>query len=109
MDGIERCRIYIDDKEALSASIEWTKRGTSLLEVAAQPHGVEPGDQLSKDGRYIYSKTGAAGKVTCSNPIKEDSTLFTAIRISGASTPDESAMLELIRGYSEGVAASTKC
>lgn len=85
-EGIRRCRIYVDGKEVLSASSEWLSKESSLLEVAALPsNSVEPGDTVTKDGRYIYSKTGAIGKVTCLAPPTSGERVFVSIRISGGS------------------------
>ncbi|MFJ8747739.1 hypothetical protein ACIREO_00075 [Streptomyces sp. NPDC102441] len=108
-EGIRRCRLYVDDKEILSASTLWISRDTSLLEVAAMAYNsVDPGDKKTKDGRYIYSKTGAIGTVTCQPPPTPNERVFASIRISGGK-PDAEALKNLIREYSEKLANSDHC
>lgn len=108
-EGIRRCRIYVDGKEVLSASSEWLSKESSLLEVAALPsNNVEPGDTVTKDGRYIYSKTGAIGKVTCLAPPTSGERVFVSIRISGGK-PDAEALKNLIREYSKKLDNSDHC
>ncbi|MFE7752937.1 hypothetical protein [Streptomyces sp. NPDC057428] len=108
-EGIRRCRIYVDDKEVLSASSEWLNKDRSLLEVAAMAYNnVDPGDRKTKDGKYIYSPTGAIGKVTCLTPPTSSERVFASIRISGGK-PNAKALKDLIREYAEELKNSDHC
>ncbi|MFJ8860893.1 hypothetical protein ACIRD8_20995 [Streptomyces sp. NPDC102451] len=108
-EGIRRCRIYVDGKEVLSASSEWLRKDASLLKVAAMPfNNVDPGDTVTRDGKYIYSKTGAIGEVTCLVPPTSSERVFASIRISGGK-PDAEALKNLIREYSKKLDNSDHC
>lgn len=108
-EGIRRCRIYVDDKEVLSASSEWLNKDMSLLDVAALPfNNVDPGDSVTKDGKYIYSKTGAIGEVYCPKPPTSSEKVFASIRVSGGE-PNAEALKNLMREYTERLDSSDHC
>ncbi|MEV6261661.1 hypothetical protein AB0M42_13020 [Streptomyces sp. NPDC051784] len=108
-EGIRRCRVYVDDKEALSASSEWLRKDTSLLDVAAMPfNNVAPGDKITKDGKFIYSENGAIGEVTCLRPPTSSERVFTSIRVSGGK-PGAEALKNLVREYAEKLKNSDHC
>ncbi|MFD1829259.1 hypothetical protein ACFSJS_06235 [Streptomyces desertarenae] len=108
-EGMDRCLIRVDGKHALALNIEWWEEGTSLSKFASVFPGVDPGDKESEDGRYLYSDTGAVGKVTCPKPRKSGDDLFVAARTSEVGTPDEAAMKKLITAYAEAVGKSDEC
>ncbi|MFJ9530905.1 hypothetical protein [Streptomyces cyaneofuscatus] len=108
--SIRRCRIYVDGKEALSASSEWLNKDKQLRDVAARSYNyVEPNDTVSDDGMYIYSDTGAIGRVICTRPPTASERVFASIRVSDAGRPDAAALSKLIRAYSEALKDSQHC
>ncbi|MFJ6850324.1 hypothetical protein ACIQM3_07235 [Streptomyces sp. NPDC091271] len=108
-EGIRRCRIYVDNKEVLSASSEWLRKDMSLRDAARSTfNNVDPDDKITKDGKYIYSKTGAIGAVVCETPPTSSERVFSSIRISGGK-PNAEALEGLIREYSEKLANSDHC
>lgn len=108
--SIRRCRIYIDGKEALSVSSEWLNKDKKLRDVAAHSYNyVEPNDTVSDDGMYIYSDTGAIGRVMCTRPPTASERVFASIRVSDAGRPDATALSKLIRAYSEAIKDSQHC
>ncbi|WP_101256078.1 hypothetical protein [Streptomyces barkulensis] len=108
-DGMTRCLVYVDDTQVLTFNIEWWKKGTSPARFASVFPNVEPGDKETEDGRFIYSGTGAVGKVTCPEPRKPDDDLFVAARVDEPGKPDEAAMKKLIAAYAEAVGKSGEC
>jgi hypothetical protein len=108
-DGMKRCLVYVDDEQVLTFNIEWWRKGTSLARYASVFPNVEPGDKETEDGRYLYSETGAIGKVVCPEPRKPDDDLFVAARVDEPGKPDEAAMKELIAAYAEAVGKSDEC
>ncbi|MFE2292338.1 hypothetical protein [Streptomyces sp. NPDC059452] len=108
--GFKTCRINVDGKAALSISSQWENKEKSLRDVAAYAYNnVDPGDQVSGDGMYIYSDTGAIGHVVCTEPPTASERVFAFIRVSDAGKPDESALAKLIRTYSESIKDSEHC
>ncbi|WP_410539370.1 hypothetical protein [Streptomyces sp. KL2] len=108
-DGMTRCLVYVDDTQVLTFNIEWREKGSPLARFASVFPNVEPGDKKTEDGRYIYSGTGAVGKVACPKPRKPDDDLFVAARVDEPGRPDEAAMKKLIAAYAEAVGKSGEC
>lgn len=110
--GARRCYVNVDGKEALAAAVELYEQGSSLDYVATSAIGVEPGDRETADKRYMYSSTGAIGRVKCVDPSKidkdTDGELFTSIRIEGEPAT-ESQILALITDYTDAMADSAAC
>ena len=108
-EGLDRCLVHVDGKQALALNIEWREKGSSLVNFASVFPGVDPSDKESEDGRYLYSDTGAVGRVTCPKPRKTGDDLFVAVRTSEVGKPDEAAMKKLIAAYAEAVGTSDEC
>ncbi|CAL9370298.1 hypothetical protein [Streptomyces radiopugnans] len=109
VEGVKRCLVDVDGQQVLALSTEWWKKGTSLGKAALVIPNVDPDDKETEDGRYLYSDTGAIGKVTCPNPRKDDGDLFVAARVNEPGRPDEAAMKKLIAAYAEAVGKSGEC
>ncbi|MBN3929649.1 hypothetical protein IQ279_08350 [Streptomyces verrucosisporus] len=109
VEGVRRCLVSVDGEQVLALSTEWWKKGTSLRKAALVIPNVDPDDKETRDGRYLYSDTGAVGKVACSDPRKADGDLFVAVRVNGPGKPDEAAMKKLISAYAEAVGKSGEC
>jgi hypothetical protein len=104
----KRCRLHVDDESTLSASIEPWERNASAQDVARVALAVDPSDTQSKDRRFIYSKTGAVGRVNCPTTSSSNQFLWATVRV----THDEATageMRELIAAYADAVAASSEC
>ncbi|PJE95073.1 hypothetical protein CUT44_25835 [Streptomyces carminius] len=108
-EGMERCLVHVDDEQVLTFNIEWWREGTSLAKFASVVPNIDPGDKETEDGQYIYSDTGAVGKVACPRPRKTDGDLFVAVRVDEPGSPDEAAVQKLIAAYAEEVAKSDEC
>ncbi|MER5210868.1 hypothetical protein ABT063_09885 [Streptomyces sp. NPDC002838] len=104
----KRCRIHVDGESVLSASTERWEDETTASDVAQSALGVDPQDQQSDGGRYIYSSTGAVGKVDCAKADEAHEPLWASVRVThdDAKAAD---MLKLIRGYGEAVGSSEEC
>lgn len=109
VEGIKRCLVNVDGKQVLAVGTEWWKKGTSLRKAALVIANVDSGDKETEDGRYLYSDTGAIGKVTCPKPRKTDGELLVTARVNEPGTPDEAAMKKLIAAYAEAVGKSDEC
>ncbi|MER6999493.1 hypothetical protein [Streptomyces sp. NPDC000410] len=116
-DGVERCYLDVDGNPAFAASIQWWKgEDATLAWIAKGEIGVDPFDKMTPDNRYIYSSTGAVGRVACPEEKRTGEKVFVSLRTdSGATksreggTPTESQMEKLIIAFSESVPASGKC
>ncbi|HZG06685.1 MAG TPA: hypothetical protein VE546_24495 [Streptomyces sp.] len=108
-EGMKRCLVNVDGEQVLAFNIEWREKGSSLFNFASVFPGVDPSDKESEDGRYLYSDTGAVGKVTCPKPRKTSGDLFVATRVANSGKPDEAAMRKLIAAYAEAVGTSDEC
>ncbi|MEU0895754.1 hypothetical protein [Streptomyces massasporeus] len=104
----KRCRIHVDGESVLSASTEHWEGETTASDVAQYALGVDPQDQRSDEGRYIYSSTGAVGKVDCAQAEEAHEPLWTSVRVThdGAKNAD---MLKLVKAYTEAVGSSPVC
>ncbi|MEU7283250.1 hypothetical protein AB0A69_31420 [Streptomyces sp. NPDC045431] len=102
----------MDEKTAVAAAVELYEQGSTLDHVAARAIGVEPGDKATADKRYLYSSTGAIGRVKCVDPSKlskvADGELFTSVRVEGGPAA-ESEILALITDYTDAMADSAAC
>ncbi|PAZ14871.1 hypothetical protein CLM62_16765 [Streptomyces sp. SA15] len=104
----KRCRIHVDGESVLSASTERWEDETTASDVAQSALGVDPQDQQSDGGRYIYSSTGAVGKVDCAKAEEAHEPLWASVRVTHDDTKDTD-MLKLIRAYAEAVSSSEEC
>lgn len=104
----KRCRIHVDGDSVLSASTERWEGDTTASDVAQSALGVDPQDQRSDEGRYVYSSTGAVGKVDCAQSEEAHEPLWASVRIThdGAKSAD---MLALVKAYTEAVGSSPTC
>ncbi|MFJ1736990.1 hypothetical protein [Streptomyces sp. NPDC088254] len=104
----KRCRIHIDGKSVLSASTERWEDETTANDVAQSALAVDPQDAQSDKGRYIYSATGAVGKVDCAKAEAAHAPLWASIRVTHdkAKAAD---MLKLIKAYAAAVGDSQGC
>lgn len=106
--GNKRCRLHVDGASVLSASIERWEQDTSTQDVASGALAVDPLDNQSKDRRFIYSKTGAVGRVNCPDPQTSDGSLWATVRVTHDDAT-EADMKSLITAYADSVAASGEC
>ncbi|MFF4660204.1 hypothetical protein [Streptomyces sp. NPDC001381] len=103
-----RCRVHVDGESVLSASTERWAVETTATDVAESALAVDPQDQQSDQGRYIYSATGAVGKVDCAKVEAGRASLWASVRVThdNAQAAD---MLKLIRAYAAAVGVSEEC
>lgn len=106
--GNKRCRLHVDGKAVLSASIEPWEKDTSAQDVARGALAVGPLDTPSKDHRYIYSKTGAVGRVNCPIPQNSNRSVWATVRVTHNDATNTD-MKSLITAYTDAVAASGEC
>ncbi|MFF5960912.1 hypothetical protein [Streptomyces luteogriseus] len=106
--GTKRCRIHVDGESVLSTSTEHWEDETTASDVAQSALGVDPQDQRSDAGRYIYSSTGAVGKVNCAQADKAHEPLWASVRVTHDDAQDAD-MLKLIKAYAEAVGSSQAC
>ncbi|MFF8833532.1 hypothetical protein [Streptomyces sp. NPDC015131] len=104
----KRCRIHVDGKSVFSASIEPWEKDAKAQDVARVTLSVEPSDTLSKDRRYIYSPTGAVGRVECPAPPDSKRSVWATVRVTHDDAT-EADMKNLIEAYAKAVAASGAC
>ncbi|WP_157993180.1 hypothetical protein [Streptomyces sp. Go-475] len=104
----KRCRIHVDGDSALSVSTEHWESETTASDVAQSALGVDPQDQQSDDGRYIYSSTGAVGKVDCAQADEANESLWASVRVTHDDAKDAD-MLKLITAYAGAVGSSHVC
>ncbi|MCX5086530.1 hypothetical protein ACWCRC_28095 [Streptomyces sp. NPDC001940] len=105
--GVERCRLLVDGKVVFSSSVEKRAAGASAPDVAESAIGVGPTDTRTGtgDGRFIYSKAGAVGRVECSG--RPDSSLWVTARTTRPATAAD--MLKLVKEYANSAAGSGVC
>lgn len=103
--SVERCRLLVDGKVVFSSSVEKRAAGASARDVAESAIGVEPTDTRTGDGRFIYSKAGAVGRVECSG--RPDSSLWVTARTTRPATAAD--MLKLVKEYANSAAGSGVC
>ncbi|MGK5501186.1 hypothetical protein [Streptomyces sp. URMC 125] len=108
-EGMKRCLVSVDGKQVLAVGTEWWKEGASLRRAALVIANVDSDDKETEDGRYLYSDSGAIGKVTCPKPRKTDGDLLATARVNEPGTSDEAAMKKLIAAYAEAVGKSDEC
>ncbi|MFE9883396.1 hypothetical protein [Streptomyces scopuliridis] len=110
--GVKRCYVSVDDKVALSTSIEWYEAETPIAEIASKTIGVDPGDKVTPDKRYSYSGKGGAGLIRCedSSTIDKDvdGDLYATVRVGGDSV-DASVALKMVQAYTTAVPAAGDC
>lgn len=111
--GVKRCYVSVDDKVALSTSVEWYEAKTPVAEVAEKTVGADPGDKVTADKRYSYSGKGGAGLIRCedSSAIDKDvdGDLYTTVRVSGDDSADATAVLKVIEAYTAAAPAAGEC
>ncbi|MFD5899512.1 hypothetical protein [Streptomyces sp. NPDC060366] len=110
--GVKRCYVSVDDKVALSTSIEWYEADTPVAEIASKTIGADPDDKVSADKRYSYSGKGGAGLIRCedSSEIDKDvdGDLYATVRVSGDSA-DASAVLKMVEAYTKAAPSGDGC
>ncbi|MFE7568610.1 hypothetical protein ACFU76_16870 [Streptomyces sp. NPDC057539] len=110
--GVKRCYVSVDDKVALSTSVEWYEAGTPVAEIASKTIGADPSDEVTADKRYSYSGKGGAGLMRCedSSTIDKDvdGDLYATIRVGG-DPADASAVLKMIEAYTSAAPAAGEC
>ncbi|BCL23364.1 hypothetical protein ACPCBX_29085 [Streptomyces tuirus] len=104
----KRCRIHVDGESVFSASTERWDGETTSNDVAQSALGVDPQDQKSDEGRYIYSSTGAVGKVDCAQAEEAHEPLWASVRVTHEEA-NNADMLKLIKAYAEAVGSSQEC
>lgn len=107
-DGVERCQVLVDNKIALVASQEWWNDRPNLTDIAQGQAYVEL-DNFSDDGRYIYSKRGAVGKVECAEPIRPGNELFAVVQVPEPGTANENAVKKIITEFTKALSSSKQC
>ncbi|MFI9117806.1 hypothetical protein ACIGW0_00095 [Streptomyces bikiniensis] len=106
--GIARCRLHVDGESVFSASIERWEEGTSARDVAGPAQSVGPGDTQSADARFVYSATGAVGRVDCRAADDAGRSVWATVRTTRDGTTAEQ-MKNLITAYADSAAASGGC
>lgn len=105
--GVERCVVTVDGERALTAATEWREKGERPSEVALDHERVDMADHEST-GTYLYSGTGAVGRVDgCTSPTFGGD-LFTVLETQ-VEDGDKAAMKELITAYSKATRSSDVC
>lgn len=104
--GVKRCRLEVDGKVVFSTSVEKLGADTSARDVATSAIGVDPNDGAD-NGRFIYSKTGAVGRVECPKTAGADSSFWVTARVSGDA--DAADMRRFIKEYATAAAGSGAC
>lgn len=105
--GTKRCYLLVDGAAAFSSSVELRGAGVSARDVAASAIGIEPTDTGAGGGRFIYSRTGAVGRVECSGSARRDSSLWVTVRTAHPSAAAD--MLKLVNEYANSVAQGGGC
>ncbi|MES9806196.1 MULTISPECIES: hypothetical protein [Streptomyces] len=106
--GIVRCRLHVDGKSVFSASIERWEKDTSARDVAGPAQSVGPGDAQSEGARFVYSATGAVGRVDCRAANDAGRSVWATVRTTRDGTTAEQ-MKDLITAYADSAAASGEC
>ncbi|MFB7995723.1 hypothetical protein ACFC4G_23225 [Streptomyces sp. NPDC056002] len=105
--GVKRCRLEVDGKVVFSTSVEKLGADSSARDVATSALGVDPNDTSADSGRFIYSKTGAVGRVECPKSAGADSSFWVTARVSGDAVAAD--MLRFIKEYATAAAGSRAC
>ncbi|MFE2988187.1 hypothetical protein [Streptomyces sp. NPDC059262] len=105
--GINRCRLRVDGKIVFSSSIEQRDIDATARDVAMSAFGVNPNDTGTTNGRFVYSKTGAVGRVECPNSTVAEANLWVTARVPDASSA--SGMRHFIEEYAAATAKSGAC
>ncbi|WP_326773847.1 hypothetical protein [Streptomyces sp. NBC_01445] len=105
--GVKRCRLEVDGKVVFSTSVEKRGADTSARDVATSAIGVNPNDPSADNGRFIYSKTGAVGRVECSKSAGADSSFWVTARVSDDADPAD--MHRFVKEYATAAAGSGSC
>ncbi|MFC9614658.1 hypothetical protein [Streptomyces sp. NPDC056938] len=105
--GVKRCRLEVDGKVVFSTSVEKRGADSSARDVATSAIGVNPNDAGADNGRFIYSKTGAVGRVECPKSAGADSSFWVTARVSGDAVAAD--MLRFIKEYATAAAGSRAC
>lgn len=105
--GAKRCRLEVDGEVAFSSSVEKRAAGASAQDVATSAIGVEPTDSASDDGRFVYSKTGAVGRVECPASAGPDGSLWVTARATHPATAAD--MLDVVKEYADSVGQGGDC
>ncbi|GGR45926.1 hypothetical protein GCM10010497_56650 [Streptomyces cinereoruber] len=106
--GIARCRLHVDGESVFSASIERWEEGASARDVAGPAQSVGPGDAQSEDARFVYSATGAVGRVDCRAADDAGGSVWATVRTTRDGTTAEQ-MKDLITAYADSAATSGEC
>ncbi|MFB6670790.1 hypothetical protein ACFCWG_00070 [Streptomyces sp. NPDC056390] len=108
--GTNRCQILIDGKVALVSSRIWAAQKDSVAQMANSNANTDDGT-LPDDSRYMYSRTGAVGRVEdCADPTHPEQALFSVIQVFASDVDgDAAAMKRLIASYTQAVGASSDC
>ncbi|MGA5216698.1 hypothetical protein ACPCAE_11570 [Streptomyces cinereoruber] len=106
--GIARCRLHVDGESVFSASVERWEKGTSARDVAGPAQSVGPGDAQSEDARFVYSTTGAVGRVGCRAANDAGKSVWATVRTTRDGTTAEQ-MKNLITAYAGSAATSGEC
>ncbi|MFB7756845.1 hypothetical protein ACFC18_45825 [Streptomyces sp. NPDC056121] len=108
--GTNRCQVLVDGKVALVASRIWAAQRDSVAQMANSNVNTDDGT-LTHDGRYMYSHTGAVGRVeNCADPTHPEQALFSVIQVFASDVEgDASAMKQLITAYTKAVGSTSDC
>lgn len=105
--GVERCRLQVDGKTVFSSSVEKRAADVSAQDVAESAVGVEPTDSATGDGRFIYSKTGAVGRVECPASGQSDASWWVTARTTDTVAAKD--MLTFVKHYASAAAKTDAC
>lgn len=105
--GTKRCRLLVDGNVVFSGSVEKRAPGTQAGDVAASALGVEPTDAHTGDGRFVYSKTGAVGRVECGGSARAESSLWVTVRSTHPATAADT--LKVVKEYADSVGQGGDC
>jgi hypothetical protein len=105
--GVKRCRLEVDGKVVFSTSVEKRGADTSARDVATSAIGVNPNDTGADGGRFIYSKTGAVGRVECPKSTDADGSFWVTARVLDDADPAD--MHRFVKEYATAAAGSGAC
>lgn len=105
--GVKRCRLEVDGEVVFSSSVEKLGADTSARDVATSALGVNPNDTSADNGRFIYSKTGAVGRVECPKSTGAGSSFWVTARVSDDADPAD--MHRFVKEYATAAAGSGAC
>ncbi|WP_143669955.1 hypothetical protein [Streptomyces sp. Ag109_G2-15] len=99
----------VDDKWALIANQEWWEEDVPITTLALGNRAVKSGN-LSDDGTFIYSGTGAVMRVKgCKKPDRAGHTLYTSIQVRASDLGNAPAMKKLATAYTKAVGNTDEC